>query len=283
MRLKDFKDINHALSNIWLNAPATWKTDETLDAHRKQVHRWRAARKRRTGKRYGVSWDRTRNKWTVRIQHKGKQTKLGRFRDEISAAHAWDAFVVRHGLMRPLNFSLDDIELEFVMFDGFTNFAEAIWRRAPVTWKTLDALTSHAHQMRHWRRKLKNTAYDALRATFGSHRIACDGGHPSVARVFNAMIDRGTLHMCMPETHRGEPACVRERRAETRERSVVQPRLRDPRQSQYAHTGTPHVPTEPDDTRADALHEGSEQPHARRTHKRRGNPSDHRTPVGARR
>ena len=134
-----------------------------------------------------------RDKWTVRVTIDGKRRRLGAFATQSDAARAWDAHVLEHKLARPLNFPSGDLTLS--TFHGFTTFAEAVWQRAPTAWKTLAALNTHTHQMKYWRRQLKNSAYDALKATFASYTIECSGSHPHVARVFNDMISRATLHM----------------------------------------------------------------------------------------
>jgi len=52
----------------------------------------------------GVSWYKAGEKWEAYIRFEGKQRSLGYFHDENAAAHAYDAFAIRHGVNRPLNF-----------------------------------------------------------------------------------------------------------------------------------------------------------------------------------
>lgn len=51
-----------------------------------------------------VAWDKHKMRWQVIIWHNGKSHNVGRFRSEIEAAHAADAYILQHGLNRPLNF-----------------------------------------------------------------------------------------------------------------------------------------------------------------------------------
>ena len=53
----------------------------------------------------GVSWNKISLKWVARIKHEGKQSHLGYFDDEESAARKYDESAA--GLGRPLNFPLD--------------------------------------------------------------------------------------------------------------------------------------------------------------------------------
>lgn len=48
----------------------------------------------------GVSWSATRNKWVASVGFKGKTYSGGRHTDEIEAAKAYDALVIKHDLMR---------------------------------------------------------------------------------------------------------------------------------------------------------------------------------------
>ena len=53
---------------------------------------------------FGVSWDKARNKWKTRIQHKGKVLPQKRFDCEEDAARFYDELVMTFNLNRPLNF-----------------------------------------------------------------------------------------------------------------------------------------------------------------------------------
>ena len=56
-----------------------------------------------TSKYYGVSWDKARNQWKVRIQHNGKVLPQKRFNDEREAAKFYNLLVQEYQLDRPLN------------------------------------------------------------------------------------------------------------------------------------------------------------------------------------
>jgi len=53
----------------------------------------------------GVSWDKTKKKWQVKIKVGGKQKHVGRFTDEETAGRAFDTYIVDNNLERELNFS----------------------------------------------------------------------------------------------------------------------------------------------------------------------------------
>jgi len=53
----------------------------------------------------GVSWDKTKKKWQVKIKVGGKQKHVGRFDDEETAGRAFDTYIVDNNLERELNFS----------------------------------------------------------------------------------------------------------------------------------------------------------------------------------
>ena len=58
---------------------------------------------------YGVSWNRTQQKWTSQVWNKltKKQIRIGSFIGEADAARAVDAYIVKGGLARELNFPDD--------------------------------------------------------------------------------------------------------------------------------------------------------------------------------
>lgn len=53
---------------------------------------------------FGVYYFKRDNCWRVRIRIQGKDIFVGNFHDEITAALAYDAYVIEHQLDRPLNF-----------------------------------------------------------------------------------------------------------------------------------------------------------------------------------
>ena len=91
------------------------KNGDTLDNRRSnlrpstQVQNSRNVKRRSNGtsKFKGVSWDKERNLWTVSIRGIDRPTResLGRFKDEIEAAKAYDAVaLIRYGEFARLNF-----------------------------------------------------------------------------------------------------------------------------------------------------------------------------------
>jgi len=70
----------------------------------------KAKRKSKTSSRFvGLSRDKTRGEWDVRLKHLGKNLWIGRFSDEIEAAKAYNAAVRKyHGEFTRLNFPHED-------------------------------------------------------------------------------------------------------------------------------------------------------------------------------
>ena len=65
-------------------------------------------RKRSTSKYKGVSWSEERKRWCVYVGHNKKHYGIGRFKDEIEAAKAYDEFIKSHDMLKDgykLNFS----------------------------------------------------------------------------------------------------------------------------------------------------------------------------------
>lgn len=54
----------------------------------------------------GVYYDKKRNKWGASISINGKSKYIGRFDNEIDAAHNYDRYVIQHELNHALNFPL---------------------------------------------------------------------------------------------------------------------------------------------------------------------------------
>ena len=59
---------------------------------------------RRTSRFLGLSWDAVQQTWEVKTDYGGNTLRIGRFREEINAALAYDAFVIAHQLDLRLNF-----------------------------------------------------------------------------------------------------------------------------------------------------------------------------------
>ena len=59
---------------------------------------------RRTSRFLGLSWDAVQQTWEVKTDYGGTTLRIGRFREEINAALAYDAFVIAHQLDLRLNF-----------------------------------------------------------------------------------------------------------------------------------------------------------------------------------
>ena len=60
----------------------------------------------------GVCWHKTSKKWVVEITDKGRKTYIGRFDDEVEAARAYDAHVVKKHIDTALNFQIDELDEE---------------------------------------------------------------------------------------------------------------------------------------------------------------------------
>lgn len=52
----------------------------------------------------GVYWRKREQRWVARIGYQSREIRLGSFDTDTEAARAYDAFVLAHGLDRPLNF-----------------------------------------------------------------------------------------------------------------------------------------------------------------------------------
>ena len=58
-----------------------------------------------TSKFHYVLWDKSKNSWMVSMKWKKKNYYVGRYKDEIEAAKAADAFIIKQGWDKKLNFS----------------------------------------------------------------------------------------------------------------------------------------------------------------------------------
>lgn len=105
---------------FWADMGLTWKEGLTLD--RKDTNgnyepgncRWTTPAIQNIGRRKwgqtsafrGVCWDATNEGWMSQIQVSKKKIHLGRFKDEVAAAKAYDAAALQHyGADALLNFS----------------------------------------------------------------------------------------------------------------------------------------------------------------------------------
>ena len=81
---------------------------------------------------YGVSWNRTQQKWTSQVWNKltKKQIRIGSFISEADAARAVDAYIVKSGLARELNFP-----------DDHKKKKKKSKRKHPATAATIDAVS----------------------------------------------------------------------------------------------------------------------------------------------
>ena len=94
--------------------------DEDEDDVVAGAERGRAAKKRKkvasmSSRFRGVCWYERDKKWQVRIGVDGKQKNIGRFVDEVEAAHAYDAHAIANGIDTPRNFpseNEDDVVAE---------------------------------------------------------------------------------------------------------------------------------------------------------------------------
>jgi hypothetical protein len=65
-----------------------------------------------SSKYLGVSWNSSRRKWQVQIEHQGVSKYVGVFTDELAAARAYDGVaLMHHGSFARLNFQFDEIAL----------------------------------------------------------------------------------------------------------------------------------------------------------------------------
>ena len=58
-----------------------------------------------SSKYHYVFWDKSKNNWMVSMKYQRKNYYVGRFKNEIEAAKAADAFILNHGWDKKLNFS----------------------------------------------------------------------------------------------------------------------------------------------------------------------------------
>jgi hypothetical protein len=76
-----------------------------LATHLQNSHNRKKTKIKTTSKYLGVSFDKYRKKWHVRILHMGKRINLGRFADEDEAGRAYDAAAKKYfGEFARLNF-----------------------------------------------------------------------------------------------------------------------------------------------------------------------------------
>ena len=108
-----------SLHRIILNSPPNLLVDHknghTLDNRRENlrlatrsqnVHNKCKTQSKTSSKFIGVSFEKRRGRWDVRIRHEGKQIWIGTFDNEIDAAKAYDAAAKKyHGEFARLNFS----------------------------------------------------------------------------------------------------------------------------------------------------------------------------------
>ena len=89
-----------------------------------------------SSKYQGVSWNKQNKKWLVRIRIGGKQKSIGRFTDEIEAAHAYDALAIAKKLNKPLNFPDDAAAKGHVVTSSKTSrFRGVSWDKTNNKWK----------------------------------------------------------------------------------------------------------------------------------------------------
>ena len=86
--------------------------DEDEDDVVDEAERGLAAKKRdakTTSSRFrGLTWNKQGKSWQVRMCIDGKKHSIGRFIDEVEAAHAYDAYAIANGFNRPRNFPGED-------------------------------------------------------------------------------------------------------------------------------------------------------------------------------
>lgn len=96
-------DVDHIDRNRSNNKPSNLR-EATRDQNLKNV-----TSRGSTSQFLGVSWDKVRSMWTVRIRINGKPKSLGRFESEIEAAKAYDvAAISEYGEYANPNFKSDE-------------------------------------------------------------------------------------------------------------------------------------------------------------------------------
>ena len=102
----DGNKLNNVASNLeWITKGENLKHKYKVFAEYKELCKSFLGRKHANSasKFHNVSWDKARNKWSAKLTHNGVVIHLGRFLDEVEAAKAVDAYVIKENIKRPLN------------------------------------------------------------------------------------------------------------------------------------------------------------------------------------
>lgn len=113
----DLPEVNHIDGNPHNNTVENleWCTHQYNMQHswdtglHKNYHVCASVKRKGSSSRYkGVSWSESRQRWCVYVGYKKKHYGIGRFKDEIEAAKAYDEFIKSHDMLKDgytLNFS----------------------------------------------------------------------------------------------------------------------------------------------------------------------------------
>lgn len=102
---KDKNTFNNCVDNLeWVTCSENHKH---AYKHGKQAsNNWNGLKMPNASSKYHyVLWDKSKNNWMVSMKYQRKNYYIGRFKNEIEAAKAADAFILNHGWDKKLNFN----------------------------------------------------------------------------------------------------------------------------------------------------------------------------------
>ena len=106
---KDGNPLNNNIDNLeWCTHQHNMQHAWDVGLHTNRRVCASVVRKNSTSLFRGVSWSNDRNKWLAGVTFNKKRYYIGRFKSEIEAAKAYDAFLIANGLLKEgykLNFS----------------------------------------------------------------------------------------------------------------------------------------------------------------------------------
>lgn len=97
---KDGNPLNNALDNLeWCTQSQNLKHAWATGLFKNRNPNASVKRKISTSKYKGVSWSKQRDRWCVYITINNKSIGIGRYKDEIEAAKAYDTYVISNNLL----------------------------------------------------------------------------------------------------------------------------------------------------------------------------------------